>query len=388
MVEKNDFVLFEKFTLAHVNYHTLGTSAYKLCLNENYLSSYIFSLCSSLNEDIYYLFFLGIREDNKWLLYNPKTVPKTSEEWDEPRYVHDQYTGYYRWPKTLKVYDCPSNQETPCKRMDKLTTKEQYIYDFFTDEKKVGMLIKYSSMEERKGHDQFNSYRSFMYKYLFKMFEDRLLPVFVPHMEHLISDKVESNQRCAAEIFCGIVRGAKHWEFEKSKKLWEVLIPILEEAIVNMCTETLGDWALAISVGIESRDPHKCHWLLEYLLDDPLKEPTSLIACSRLYLLLMAFNHQSWRNTEIGVRMLDYLKPHLTHEFQNIREKIGSCITLVLCKDMIAPAGSDVEVANTREFFKDVLPKLNAVYNNTLAQIGESPDLPTLTEKEKETAIR
>nr|XP_023028371.1 proteasome activator complex subunit 4-like [Leptinotarsa decemlineata] len=114
----------------------------------------------------------GIREDNKWLLYNSLTAPKSSEEWNEPRYVHNQYTGYYTWPKKLEVFDSPSKQVTPAKRMDDLTEIEKEIYVFFSDEAKVSTLIKYLSMEEKKGHDQFNAYRFFMFKVIFQFVSD------------------------------------------------------------------------------------------------------------------------------------------------------------------------------------------------------------------------
>ncbi|KAJ8924060.1 hypothetical protein NQ315_006837 [Exocentrus adspersus] len=342
----------------------------------------------------------GIREDNMWLLYNSKNLPKTVEAWDEPRFIHDQYTGYYDWPKKLEVYDSPSKQMCAAKRMDSLTDIEKEIYTFFTDETNVEKLIKFLSLEEKKGHDQFNAYRFLTFKNLFKIFEDKLLPIFIPHVEKLVQDKLESNQRCAAEIISAIIRGSKHWEFEKVEKLWSVLIPILETAIVNMCAETQTDWALCITMGMESRDPNKCHWLLEFLLDDPLKDATSFIACSRLHLLGIAINQQSWRNSEICNRLLDYLRPHLSHPFQNIREKISSCLTLMLCKDISFPGGNQTDGPRTHNLFEEILPKLSKLYNTTLAKLGcnegsssdKTCDNLGVTnfecEEEKESAIR
>lgn len=106
----------------------------------------------------------GIREDNKWLLFNSKTVPKLAKEWDETRFIHDQYTGYYVWPKQLEVYESSSKQITPVKRMDSLNETEREIYNFFSDEHNVETLIKYLSMEDKKGRDQFNIYRFFTFK--------------------------------------------------------------------------------------------------------------------------------------------------------------------------------------------------------------------------------
>lgn len=106
----------------------------------------------------------GIRDDNRWLLYDSGTAPRSAEAWDEPRFVHDQYTGYYAWPRRLEVYDSPSRQPSAAKRMDELTDTEKEIYEFFSNESNVEKLIKYLSLEEKKGHDQFNAYRFLTFK--------------------------------------------------------------------------------------------------------------------------------------------------------------------------------------------------------------------------------
>lgn len=106
----------------------------------------------------------GIREDNKWLLYNSKTLPRSPEEWDEPRFVHNQYTGYYVWPRELEVFDSSSKQISAAKRMNNLNDTEKEIYNFFFCEENIAQLIKYLSMEEKKGHDQFNLLRFICFK--------------------------------------------------------------------------------------------------------------------------------------------------------------------------------------------------------------------------------
>lgn len=119
-----------------------------------------YSNCLAENERMY----PGIREDNKWLLYNSKMLPKSVEAWEESRFVHDQFTGYYNWPKKLEVYDSPSKQMSAAKRMENLTDTELEIYNFFKDESNVEKLMKYLCLEEKKGHDQFNAYRFLTFK--------------------------------------------------------------------------------------------------------------------------------------------------------------------------------------------------------------------------------
>ncbi|XP_076268331.1 proteasome activator complex subunit 4-like isoform X1 [Rhynchophorus ferrugineus] len=308
----------------------------------------------------------GERGDNRWLIYHEQNVPKTAEKWEETVFVHDQTTGYYSWPKHLMVYAPPSKQKTVMSRKDNMTDIEREIYAFFKNEANISELIRYLSLEEKKGQDQFNVYRFFAFKNLFKMFEDEFLPLFLPHIRRLAKDKQESNQRCAAEIASAIIRGSKHWPFEKIKKMWAEMLPIMESAIVNMGNETLMDWALCISMGIESRDPNMVHWLLEFLMDDPLKDPTSFVACSRVHMLSVAVGQQSWRNIEIFNKMLDYFRPHLTHPFQNIREKISAFLSLIYGKDLVFPDGNLTDGPRIEDFFRDVTPRLDLLYHYTV----------------------
>lgn len=106
----------------------------------------------------------GIRDDNKWLLYNIETVPKNEQEWNEPRFMHNADIGYFTWPKTLEIYAPPTEQQTAPKRMDKLTKQERAIFDFFTNEENINKLITYLSMEEKKGKDLFNGHRFALFK--------------------------------------------------------------------------------------------------------------------------------------------------------------------------------------------------------------------------------
>lgn len=40
-----------------------------------------------------------MKEENAWLQYNRKVVPKNAEDWNKPRYMHKTYVGYNGFPK-------------------------------------------------------------------------------------------------------------------------------------------------------------------------------------------------------------------------------------------------------------------------------------------------
>lgn len=106
----------------------------------------------------------GIREDNKWLLYDSKTIPKDAEAWEQSRFLHDHSTGFYAWPKKLEIYAPSEDQPNIDKRFSNLTEEEQEIYSFFSNAGNLEQFIKYFSMEEKKGKDQFNAYKFLLFK--------------------------------------------------------------------------------------------------------------------------------------------------------------------------------------------------------------------------------
>ncbi len=54
------------------------------------------------------------------------------------------------------------------------------------------------------------------------------MSIFRPHLERLAGDTQESSQRCLAEIVAGLIRGSKHWPFEKVRIL-EMFVSLLQK---------------------------------------------------------------------------------------------------------------------------------------------------------------
>lgn len=237
---------------------------------------------------------------------------------------------------------------------------------------------------------------------IFKIFEDKLLPYFLPHLQRLVEDKQEHHQRCAAEIISGIIRGAKHWNYEQVEGMWTEIIPLLRIAVNNMANETIPDWSFCVTVALENRDPNRHHWLLEFLIDNPLNEQSSFVSSGRLIMLKSALHRQPWRNIELYKRLLKYFQKYMTQPFQNVREKISSCLASIFSADVINSHGRE-EVPSVKEFFEEIMPQLNNLYENTLTklehsnhkleekqleQTAEQLDINNLNDSERESSIR
>lgn len=310
--------------------------------------------------------------NNLWLQYNSLTLPKTKQKWENTTFIHKTYIGFYSWPKPLMVYSPDSEQPCLERKREDLSEEEKPIYDAFTQQEFVDKLITYLSLEESKGHDKFDSQRFYMFKGLFRNFGDTFFPYFKTHLEKQVVDSQESTQRCATEIIAGLLKGSKHWDFEKMSNLEKSLTPILRLALNNITPETVTDWGTCFATSSCNRDPNKMYWIFELLMEDRLKgENGSFLESSCLYILLGALAQQEWRCFELLHRLLDYLKPHLTHSYQNVREKIGNLVGNIFMYDLAFPNSPCLKLAPQRApFIQEILPQLS------ILNIEENEDSP------------
>ncbi|XP_063231181.1 proteasome activator complex subunit 4-like isoform X2 [Bacillus rossius redtenbacheri] len=341
----------------------------------------------------------GDRPDNRWVQYCSDTLPRSAESWDQLRYLHRPYHGFYTWPKEVKMYAPPSKQPSLVRSHEEMSPEEREVDLFFSNSENIDKLIGYFSLEEKKGKDKFNGYRFIMFKGLFRNFGDRHLKYFLPHLERLVADKHESSQRCAAEIIAGLIRGTKHWPFEMVARMWEQILPIIRTAQATMTEETIGDWGVCFATASEVRDPNRQHWLLEMLMEDPLRDEASIKDCGRLYTLQGALNQQEWRVAELFNRLLEYLKPYLTHPFQNVRERLGSVLTNIFETDLVIGEGAGTRSPHIGQFMSEITPQLEVLYqqgpeaengraNHVVDKGVVQETKEQISEEEKDKAIR
>lgn len=216
----------------------------------------------------------GIRDDNRWLLYDIKTVPRNQIEWDEPKYSH-KTEGFFGWSSSFSAY-APSHQQPKLDRTrNEMSIAEQIIFDFFSIDSNFDKLIAFWSLEEKKGKEKFNRSRAFLIKGLVSMFGEAFSDVLCSHIQRLIDIKdAESNHRCAAELMAGLMRGLKHWPFDKTERIYGNLKPLIRSALNNITVETDVFWGTCFATAAENFDPKRQYWLHEVRINET---PKSLI---------------------------------------------------------------------------------------------------------------
>lgn len=246
--------------------------------------------------------------------------------------MHKAYVGYYTWPKTLEVYAPISQQPALDTQNRQLGEDEREIDKFFSNEQNIDKLLKFLTLEEKKGKDRFNRCRYLLFKGLFRNYGDAHLAHFLPRLHTMVQDKQESVQRCAAEIICGLVRGSKYWSFEMTQKMWQSLLPIIKLVLANLTEETLGDWAVCFSLIHSNRDPSRLHWLIECLAEESqsAQSESSFVECGRLLILQKALSPQAWRLSELLNRLMPRFETRLLENpFENVRDRLASTLVTI-----------------------------------------------------------
>ena len=282
----------------------------------------------------------GNREDNSWMQYNPENWPTDAVSWDQPNFVHKTHIGYYHWPEKLMVYAPQDKQPKFTQNPEDMKPEERPIIQSFLIQEFVENVVKFFSLEENKGKDKFDSRKFLMWKGLFRNYGDLCLNVLKPHIERLALAEVESQQRCAAEIIAGLIRGAKHWTWTMTENLWTWVVPLLRNILGHVTVETIADWGTCMATSSESRDPNRIHWMLEVLMEEPLRSQGSFLDSSRLYVLQGAIAQQEWRVGYLLNKLDNFLNPFLTHPYHNVRERLGSVLSNIYSPDFKFSTGA------------------------------------------------
>ena len=190
------------------------------------------------------------------------------------------------------------------------------------------------SLENKKGKDHFDVERFGMFKALFRNFGDSFLEQFRVHIERMVTDHRESHQRAASELLAGLIRGSKHWGYDKVSRMWAWVIPAIRRALNMVSPETMKDWGTCFATSSDSRDPNKLHWLMEMAMEEPIRSQGSFIDCSRLYMVQGVVAQQRWRVGELLQRLLTFLRPLLDHPYHNVRSRLGGVLTNIFAFDL------------------------------------------------------
>lgn len=304
----------------------------------------------------------GVRPDNQCLQYKgAMTDAEIQSYWSQP-FVVKSYVGYYNWPGK-------GHQDTA--RMthssDDFTLQPDsvrgLIAQFFLEESKMNAFVEFNSLEHEKGHDFFSTDRGLFLSFLLENIGPALTGVFQPHIERLVGSPEESQQRAAAEMVYGLVRGSRFWDWHSTSQLWSWLLPVFQQILNNVTSETQSDWDFCFSGASNKADPNRLRWLYELLITPENLVSQGSFKESSYLLFVSKCLSMNWRVQELYCRTFNILRDHWDHPYNNVRHQIAA--TLATLTNMDVPwagpeAGNIGQGFPTKKLFiEEVTPMLS-----------------------------
>lgn len=282
----------------------------------------------------------------KHLVQTPQPLPSgytqqfLESSWipvSDPRNCHlvdNMVTGWYVWPKSYQAYALePANAEQveieeACREGFEEFRKAYTSADFWSK------ITVYMSQETSKGQeDAFSGTNARLYKSVFGMLMDEPLESVRPEIERLCSQPDQKNQqRAAAELIAGIIRGSKHWPQAKVDKLWTWLGPLLRKTFAAITPDSLTYWEGLVKFSASQRDPRRILPLIDVIMSAEF-DPTSYAAFSEARKLLFVralLISLTWRALPKSRELLDTYIDNLHHPYKQVREVIGGNLNEIL----------------------------------------------------------
>ena len=310
----------------------------------------------------------GRRPDNDFLQYREfKNEQELKEYWQKP-FIVKPYLGFYHW----------SAPQTKCRTTNKnyaigsrFPEIDKVFKTKFGDSNYVSNFIRLNAIEHKKGEDTFNMDKALFYSMIFEIYGDLFLPEFSRHVVNLSQSVEESDQRSAAEMIYGIVRGSRFWPFEPSRALW---IDLLNPVIKSLCTthitqESIADWEICFSALSNKIDPNRLYWFYEQLLE--LLQNGSLTTFSNSVILRLCNKTlmQNWKVEKLFVRTNEILKKHLSRPYHKIRTHISKMYATLMTMDveyldLNGWNSGGRQFPKINNFIAEIIPKLNLNSHN------------------------
>jgi len=302
----------------------------------------------------------GIREDNMFLQYQGNMEQGELETyWNKP-FIVKSYIGYLGWPgekaNVRKIHPVEHFLIQP-------ESVRGLIAEFFMDESRVKTFVEFNSLEHEKGADFFSTDRGLFLSFLLENIGPGLALVFQPHIEKLVGSPEESQQRAAAEMVYGLVRGSRFWDYNSSSQLWGWLLPVFQQVLNNVTAETQSDWDFCFSGASNKADPNRLRALYELLITSENLVSQGAFKESSYLLFVAKCLSMNWRVKELYCRTYNILRDHWAHPYNNVRHQIASTMATLTSMD-IPWAG--IEGGNVGQgfptkklFIDEVIPCLN-----------------------------
>jgi hypothetical protein len=251
-------------------------------------------------------------------------------------YLDKSYTGWLCWPKTFKVYKQKIEDDGQLPYIDGPSKEAiEYILQEFSKPEYWKQLFGFLSIEaSRTNTTSFSITNVKFFKYIFQLFEDRFFYTCIePSLkEYCLNFQEKQQQRLAAELISGLIRGSRNWSIEKLDKLWEWLKPTLKTVLQNIIKESVDDWISCIQYSCFNRDPRRFRPIINIILGekfDPLCE-SFYTETRKLNFISIILNLFNWKIHNHVDDLLKLYFDNFNHPYKYVRESIALNINEII----------------------------------------------------------
>jgi proteasome activator subunit 4 len=277
----------------------------------------------------------GIRKDNCQLIEDMQTIPQTPEEYNSTSYFTKWHIGWNTWPAEFKALAPPKNQKAANRSPDEFDPLEKKIYAIFFEPNFMDKLIKFYSLEEKKGNDSFVEMNYQLFYRCFRNFGFTVFTLVQPHLDKLIASKKEGEQRLASEIVSGLILASKLWTYDKVHTIVQWLRPRLTKCFETMTDESESNWCTSLANVFSRIDIRQIFWLYEILTALVISSTDSGFHTTfRLRILHSCVVQYEWRVPHLLRDLFRYCSTLISRNSQFLRGRIGAALASCTLHDM------------------------------------------------------
>ena len=183
----------------------------------------------------------GVKPSNEWMQY--RSDLDLEAYWDKPFSVKPYmgFSCYEKSPVTLHLVDENGyDGELEGEFSESVIKTRQLFKKKFSDASFVKKFVELNTLEHKKGEDRLSTDKALFHAAMFESFGDWPMELLGPHVKRCVTSTQEDEQRFAAEVAYGLMRGSRFWGYRRTKAMWEQhLVPLFNRVLENVNTESL-----------------------------------------------------------------------------------------------------------------------------------------------------
>ncbi|KAI9102563.1 hypothetical protein DFS34DRAFT_609661 [Phlyctochytrium arcticum] len=279
------------------------------------------------------------------------TVIQDAETWSKTLFLDDMRVGWYSWPETCQYtqggggttatwdasrpYNDPSMSES-IELIAETVSSPDFWEQFFHyhSQETVSKLNPTEAAAGMGPAERFNGHNAMFYQLLFTVLPDCAGSPIKTVMERFVGEvEDKAKQRAVTEVVCGVVRGAKYFDYERTRAMWEWIRPLWVSGLATANSETLMLWSSALILTCARRDPRRVHPLIQIVLDqdfNPLSH-SFFQESKKLHLVGVLISTYNWRvDASLREKLLKQYLAAFTNPYQQVRQHLGANVNMLL----------------------------------------------------------